>query len=55
MLQADLNTDLFNSFVLKAHNRECQNILFPLQILCSKSQLNLGVQIFIFSLLALLG
>ena len=31
MLQA-ANTDLFNPLVLKAHNIECQNILFPLQI-----------------------
>ena len=26
------NTDLFNPLVPKAHNSECQNLLFPLQI-----------------------
>ena len=31
MLQA-ADTDLFNSLVLKAYNRECQNLLFPLHI-----------------------
>ena len=31
MLQA-ANTDLSNLLVPKAHNRECQNLLFPLQI-----------------------
>ena len=31
MFQA-ANTDLFNPFVLKAHNSECQKLLFPLQI-----------------------
>ena len=31
MLQA-ANTDLFNPPVPKAHNSECQNILFSLQI-----------------------
>ena len=31
MLQA-ANTDLFNTFVPRAHNSECQNLLFPLQI-----------------------
>ena len=31
MLQA-ANTDLFNPLVPKAHNSECQNIIFPLQI-----------------------
>ena len=31
MLQA-ANTDLFNSLVPKAHNSECQNLSFPLQI-----------------------
>ena len=31
MLQA-ANTDLFNPLVPKAHNSECQNLLFPLQI-----------------------
>ena len=31
MLQA-ANTDHFNLLVPKAHNSECQNLLFPLQI-----------------------
>ena len=31
MLQA-ANTDLFNLFVPKAHNIECQNLIFPLKI-----------------------
>ena len=26
------NTDLFNPLVKKAHNSECQNLIFPLQI-----------------------
>ena len=26
------NTNLFNPLVPKAHNNECQNLLFPLQI-----------------------
>ena len=26
------NIDLFNPLVPKAHNRECQNLQFPLQI-----------------------
>ena len=30
MLQA--NTDIFNPFVPKAHNSDCPNLLFPLQI-----------------------
>ena len=31
MLQA-ANNDIFNPLVPKAHNKECQNLLFPLQI-----------------------
>ena len=31
MLQA-ANTDLINPLVPKAHNSECQNLLYPLQI-----------------------
>ena len=31
MLQG-ANIDLFNPLVPKAHNSDCQNILFPLQI-----------------------
>ena len=31
MLQA-ANTDLFNPLFPKAHNNECQNLQFPLQI-----------------------
>ena len=31
MLQT-ANTDLFNPLVPKAHNSECQNLRFPLQI-----------------------
>ena len=31
MLQG-ANTDLFNPLVSKAHNSECQNLPFPLQI-----------------------
>ena len=31
MLQ-EASTDLFNLLVPKAHNSECQNLLFPLQI-----------------------
>ena len=26
------NTDLFNPLALESHNRECQNLIFPLQI-----------------------
>ena len=35
MLQA-ANTDLFNPLVPKAHNIECQNLPFPLQIMAVK-------------------
>ena len=31
MLQA-ANTELFNPLVSEAHNGECQNLLFPVQI-----------------------
>ena len=31
MLQA-ANTDLFNPLIAKAHNSECQDLPFPLQI-----------------------
>ena len=31
MLQA-ANTDLFNPLLPKAHNSECQNIIFPFEI-----------------------
>ena len=36
MLQAT-NTDLLNTLVPKAHNSECQNLPFPLQIEPAKS------------------
>ena len=33
MLQLqEANTDLYNPLVLKAHNSECQNLRFPLQM-----------------------
>ena len=31
-MQQAPNTDLFNPLVPKAHNSECQNLLFPVQI-----------------------
>ena len=40
MLQA-AKADLFNSSVLEAHNSECQNLLFPLQIKLVKVNLKL--------------
>ena len=40
MLQA-ANTDLFNPLVPKAHNSDCQNLLFPLQIKPVKVSLSL--------------
>ena len=42
MLQAGeaANTDLINPLVPKAHNIECENILFPLQIKPVKVILN---------------
>ena len=36
MLQA-ASTDLFNPSVPKAHDNECQNLLFPLQIMTWKA------------------
>ena len=45
MLQA-ANTDPFNPLVNKAHNCECQNLLFPLQIKPVKVNLKLNWQIF---------
>ena len=36
MLQ-EASTDLFNLLVPKAHNSECQNLLFPLQLSHYKS------------------
>ena len=45
MLQA-ANNDLFNPLVPKAHNSECQNILFPLQIKPLKVNLKLNWWIF---------
>ena len=52
MLQA-ANTDLFNpSLVPKAHNSECPNLQFPLQIKPVKS-VKLSLRIFIFT--ALMG
>ena len=41
------NTDLFNPLVPKAHNSECQNLPFPLQIEPSKS-VKASWRIFIF-------
>ena len=45
MLQA-ANTDLFNPLVPKAHNSECQNLPFPLQINPGESQLKLACGFF---------
>ena len=45
MLQAD-NTDLFHPFVTKAHNCECQNLIFPLQMKPLKSKVKLADFIF---------
>ena len=43
-----VNTELFNQLVSKAHNSECQNLLFPLQTKPVKI-------IFIFAPSALMG
>ena len=53
MLQA-ANTDHFDTLFPKAHNSECQNILFPLQIK-PVSQLKLVCGIFISAPTALMG
>ena len=53
MLQA-ANTDLFNPLVPKAHNSECENLLFPLQINQKKS-VKASLRIFIFASSALMG
>ena len=50
MLQA-ANTDLFNPLVNKAHNSECQNITFPLQIKPVKVNSKLNWWIFILALM----
>ena len=44
MLEAG-NTDLFNPLVPKAHDSECQNLLFPLQIKQVKANLKLNWRI----------
>ena len=52
MLQG-ASTDLFNPFVPKVHNSECQNnenILFPLQIKAVKVSLSDNWQILFFDL-----
>ena len=54
MLQ-EANTDLFNPLVHKAHNSECQIILFPLQIKPSKRQLKLNWRYFVFCTLGTNG
>ena len=53
MLQT-ANTELFNPLVPKAHNSECQNLLFPLQIY-SESQLKLVCGFLFFAPSALMG
>ena len=45
MLQA-ANTNLFNPLVLKAHNSECQNLLFSLQIKRIKVSFKANGQVF---------
>ena len=45
MLQA-VNIDLFNPLVPKAHNSECKNLLFPLQIKPAKVNSKLNWRIF---------
>ena len=52
MLQADNNNDLFNPFVPKAHNSECQNLLFPLQMKPVKKSVNASLRDFYFCTLA---
>ena len=47
MLQA-ASTGLTNQLVPKAHNSDCQNLLFPLQIKLVKVNLKLNWRIFIF-------
>ena len=54
MLQA-ASTDLFNPLVPKAHNSECQNQLFPLQIKPVKVNLKLVGRFLYFAPLALMG
>ena len=54
MLQA-ANIDLFEPLVPKAHNNECQNILFPLQIKVVKVSLSYSLRIFIFCTLGTSG
>ena len=46
MLQA-ANIDLFKPLIPKAHNSECPNLLFPLQIKPVKVNLKLNWRIFI--------
>ena len=52
MLQA-ANTNLLNPLVPNAHNSDCQNLPFPLQIrpVCSKS-VKTNLRIFIFCTLS---
>ena len=54
MLQA-ANTDLFNPLVPKAHNSECQNLVFSLQIEPVKVNLKLNWRIFIFFTFGTMG
>ena len=54
MLQA-ANTFLYNPLASKAHNSECQNLLFPLQIKPVKVNLKLIGRFLFFAPSALLG
>ena len=47
MLQA-ANADILAHSLAKAHNSECQNLLFPVQVKPVKVNLKLNWQIFIF-------
>ena len=47
MLQA-VNTDLFNPLVPKAHNNECQKLLFSLQIEPEKKSVKAIIGGFLF-------
>ena len=52
MLQG-ANTDLFNPFVPKGHNSECQNLQFPLQ--SQLKSVKASLHILFFAASALMG
>ena len=51
----EYNTDLFNPLVPKAHNSECRNLPFTLQIKPAKVNLKLIGGFLFFSFLALMA